>query len=173
MPPKVDCQLRKWDGRPSYSFEAINMGRDDHGTWLGLPPPTRYVGPKGPGVWHHAFVICVPDGEWWIASFNDERDPERVELYVDMTTPPERTNDSAVACVDLDLDVARYYDGRVELLDEDDFEKHRAEMDYPDDVVKMAWETGQWVLEAVRARREPFGDVGREWLAKVLRGEVG
>ncbi len=170
---RIDCQLLKWDGRPSYRFDAVKMGRDDYGTWLGLPPPTRFVRPKGQGVWHHAFVICVPEGEWWIASFNDERDPESVELYVDMTTPPEWTDGSTVSCVDLDLDVARYFDGRVELLDEDDFERHSAEMDYPDDVVKMATETSQWVLEAVRGRREPFGEVGRDWLAKVLRGEVG
>ena len=173
MPSKIDCLLTKWDGRPSYRFDAVHLGTDEHGKWLGLPPPTRYDGPKGPGMWHHAFVICVPDGEWWIASFNDERDPESVELYVDMTTPPEWSSDQSVTCVDLDLDVARYYDTRIELLDEDDFARHRAEMDYPDDIVKMAWETGQWVLDAVRSRREPFGDVGREWLQKVLRGDVG
>lgn len=167
MTPKIACELRKWDGRKTYRFAADPLGRDEYGTWVGLAPPVHYVGPKGPGVWNYAFVICVPENEWWIATFNDEREPERVEVYVDVTTVPQWPNESELRCVDLDLDVVRYHDGHIELQDEDEFDKHRVDMGYPDDVVKRARETADALLSAVRERREPFDSVGRTWLGKL------
>lgn len=163
----VGCDLRKWNGRQGYSFEAELLGRDEHGTWLAVPPGTSFVGPKSPGVWNDPFVICVPDADWWIASFYGEGNALNMEVYVDMTTVPEWPSESSVRCIDLDLDVVRYLDRRIELLDEDEFDEHRIEMSYPADIVDRARATAQAILEAVEARKEPFDAVGAEWLAQI------
>ncbi len=161
----VRCELLKWDGRLNYGFGAELLGRDEHGTWLGVAPHTPFVGPESPGVWNDAFVICVPEADWWIASFYGAGSTLRMEHYIDITTIAEWPDESALSCVDLDLDVARFFDGRIELLDEDEFDEHRVEMDYPDDVVRRARATAQLILEAVESRTEPFDTVGAQWLA--------
>jgi hypothetical protein len=163
----IGCEIGKWDGRTTYRFDADLLGRDEYGTWLGLPAPTSFVGPKGPAEWKHNFVICVPEGEWWFATFNDEGDPKNMELYVDVSTVPVWPSASEFGAVDLDLDVVRFYDGRTELKDADQFEERRVEMGYPDDVVERARSTADALLTAVRERREPFDSVGRAWLGKL------
>lgn len=159
--------MRKWDGYPTYRFEADPLGRDEYGTWLGLPTPTPYKGPKGPGTWKHSSVILVPETEWWIASFNDERDPKGVELYIDVTTASEWVAESLFRTIDLDLDVVRYFDGRLKLKDTDEFEERRVKLGYPDHVVRRAREEAESLMQAVEARQEPFDGVGRRWLEKL------
>jgi hypothetical protein len=162
---RIRCALPKWIEHPHYRFETDLLGRDEHGTWLGCLPPTPYTGPKGSGEFVHAFVILVPEDQWWLLSYNDGR--SEIELYVDITTAAVWRDQSTVEAIDLDLDVARFRDGRVELLDEDEFEERRLAFGYPDDVVRQAVDTAHAVLEAVREGREPFGTVGAQWLAKL------
>ena len=159
----VDCDMRKWIDRPHWRFDTDLLGRDGYGTWLGGRAGTSYTGPRGAGAWQHNFVVLIPEGEWWIASWNDDLE-QNIELYVDITTTPRWPTDSVVTAIDLDLDVARMRDGHVELLDEDEFEEHRVLYSYPDDVIERARTTAHAVFEAVRDKREPFGDVGSRWL---------
>ena len=56
-------------------------------------------------------------------------------------------------------------------LDEGEFEAHRALLGYPPEVVTLAEQTAQEVLEAVGAGREPFGAVGFERLRQVTSPE--
>jgi uncharacterized protein len=162
----VDCDMRKWVDRPHWRFNTKLLGRDVYGTWLGARIGTAYTGPLGGGNWQHNFVVLVPDGEWWIASWNDIQQPN-IEVYVDITTTPRWFGTNVVRAIDLDLDVARLRDGRVELWDEDEFDDHRVRYGYPDDVVERARSTADRLMEHVSARREPFGDVGRRWLQRL------
>lgn len=66
--------------------------------------------------------------------------------------------------VDLDLDVTRWRDGRVEIEDEDEFEQHRVEYSYPNDVVEHALASMRDVLAAVRDNRAPLGAAPDVWL---------
>jgi hypothetical protein len=163
----VRCELRKWNGFQTYVFEADVLGRDEYGTWLGVPAPTPYTKPKGPGVWEHNFVILIPADDWWMASFYDERHPKGIELYIDVIAPAAWTEDGRVEAIDLDLDVVRRFDGQVYLKDSDEFEERRVEMGYPDDVVEHARTTAQSRLAAVEGRHEPFDTVGSRWLDKL------
>lgn len=163
----VNCDLRKWDGRQGYTFTAELLGHDDHGTWLGIPAGTAFVGPKYPGVWHHPFVTCVPPKAWWLATFYGPGNPLDLQVYVDMTTVAEWPTESTFTCVDLDLDVARYQDARIELLDEDEFDAHRIEMSYPVEIVEGARASAAHALAAVEQRVEPFGEVGLAWLERL------
>jgi protein associated with RNAse G/E len=83
-----------------------------------------------------------------------------------MTTVPEWTG-RTVTMADLDLDVVLRRDGSLVLDDEDEFEDHRVELDYPDHLVRLARRTADEVLAAVRDGAEPFGAVGAAWLAQV------
>jgi hypothetical protein len=161
----VDCDMRKWGDIAHWRFPVELLGRDAFGTWLGAVPPTAYTGPRGAGEWTHNFVMCVPDDAWWIATFNAVTTEVGAEVYVDMTTPPVWLSGSHVQAIDLDLDVIRERDGTVFIDDEDEFEEHKVKFAYPADVVAAARASCDEIFRRVRSRDEPFGDVGRTWLA--------
>jgi hypothetical protein len=161
----VDCDFKKWGDRQHYRFDAEHLGTDGFGRWLGCRPPTPMTGPRGHIVMEHGFVMLVPDEQWWLASFNDDR--SHIHTYVDITSPSTWTSESRLTAIDLDLDVIRYWDGRVLLDDEDEFDEHRIAYGYPEDVVSSARRAADEILEAVTSGREPFGEVGRRWLEKL------
>ncbi|HWU31399.1 MAG TPA: DUF402 domain-containing protein [Marmoricola sp.] len=112
-------------------------------------------------------MVLVPHDDWWLATFYDD-DPRRpVDTYIDITTPAEWTDD-AVTCVDLDLDVVRRIDGSVFIDDEDEFDAHQYELDYPRDVVAAARGSADGVLRVVEADEIPFNRaVAARWIAKL------
>jgi uncharacterized protein len=160
----VDCDFRKWGGKAHWRFHAEMLGRDEHGTWLGSRPPTAYTGPQGAGEWEHSFVVLVPHDGWWVAAFNAP--PHDIEVYVDMTTPPEWVARDHVTMVDLDLDVIRSRTSGTFLDDEDEFTLHQQLFGYPEDVVDAARACSESMMSRVTARDEPFGETALEWLTK-------
>ena len=158
----VSIAFTKWGDRPHWHFDCLRLGEDEHGVWLGGPPGTRLQrADEPPTASAHGFLQLVPHRGDWLAVFNND---DWCEVYVDVTTTP-RWVGSTVTCVDLDLDVIRNRDGRVELLDEDEFLEHQVRYGYPAEVIEGARATAHWLLETVAARREPFGGVARAWLA--------
>jgi protein associated with RNAse G/E len=61
-----------------------------------------------------------------------------------------------VRLVDLDFDVIVWRDRSVELVDEDEFEQHRVELGYPDELVAAARAESARVFEQVAAGVPPF-----------------
>ena len=156
---------RKFDGALHWNHAAVRLGEDRHGIWvgIGLTVPV-FRGAEQQGALEAPFVILLPREAWWTAAFNAE--PHRTEIYCDITTVPEWT-DEGVTMVDLDLDVRRRRTGAVELLDEDEFVEHRVRYGYPDDVAAAAEESAAWLMHAVTGYDEPFGVASHEWLARV------
>ena len=98
--------------------------------------------------------------------FNAE--PQRVEIYCDVTTPPQWISAEEVTMIDLDLDVARKReDGSVHLLDEDEFAEHQVRYGYPPEIVENAIVAARWLQEAITAGAEPFATVHQRWMAQV------
>jgi protein associated with RNAse G/E len=151
----------KYDGRPHRQVDSIRLGEDEHGLWVGSLPGG--LGRRGDGRWvsiDHARVRVFPRNAWWSALFNDE--PHETEVYCDVITPAE-IHDDTVTTVDLDLDVRRYRDGRVRVLDEDEFEAHRVKYRYPDHVVDTARLTCEWIAAHI-GTSEPFTSAYKRYL---------
>jgi hypothetical protein len=104
----------------------------------------------------------MPAAGCWTACFNADNN---LEIYVDVTTRPTLDDDTVRAVV-LDLDVVRWRDGRVEVLDEDEFAEHQVQLGYPAELIRAARQTCDWLVEAVTSRTEPFGQAGADWLAR-------
>jgi protein associated with RNAse G/E len=109
-------------------------------------------------------IKLIPENKWWTAIWGWDQPHD---LYVDIITPPQ-WNGSTVTMVDIDLDIVRWGDGRVEVLDEDEFSEHRAKFDYPDRLVDTARSTTASLAVTVEARHEPFGETGETWMARAL-----
>ena len=133
----VWVERRKWEDRPHYGSEGIFLGEDEHGRWVGAGAGNRmYKGaePMVPG--RYPIVWCVPRDGWHLAHYLKGH-PE-LDIYIDIAAPAVWTVRGA-KLVDLDFDVIVWNDGRpVELVDEDEFEQHRVELRYPDDLIAAA-----------------------------------
>jgi len=154
----------KYDGRPHRQMQSFRLGEDEHGLWVGSLPGG--LGRRGDGRWvkiDHTRVRLFPRNAWWSALFNDE--PHETEVYCDITTPPE-ISENTVTAVDLDLDIRRMRDGSVRVVDEDEFAVHLVKYNYPDRVVDSARATCAWVAANI-AVAEPFTSAYKPYLARV------
>ena len=161
---------RKWPERPHWEFDALVLGDDQHGAWVGAPSGTRIRRPGASFVTDRPQVSLVPRHEPFIATFYAPGGVAPFDVYVDITTVPVWLDgpNRAVTAVDLDLDVVRGWTGRVWVDDEDEFAAHRVSLGYPDDVVALATRSCDAVLAAVRGRRAPYdGGTGRRWLREL------
>jgi len=79
-----------------------------------------------------------------------------LEYYYCNVTTPTMYDGENVRYVDLDLDVRVHADGRIELLDEDEFVENSQRMGYPPEVIEQARRAADELIELARARRFPF-----------------
>jgi hypothetical protein len=158
----VRITSRKWDGGAHRDNEADLLGDDEYGRWLWMPDGTPVGGPDG--VWFaRAGLRLFPAGApWWSAFFVPPHPDRAQQLYVDITTPAVVMPD-LITFIDLDLDVEILGDAPPVVLDEDEFEQHRREWDYPEAVVERATRTAAEMLAAMSELAEPFGTVWRGW----------
>lgn len=163
--PDVVVDVRKFDGRLSGRWTASRLGEDGHGVWLGTAQGTPVAADGGGWDNRFAYVMLVPRGQWWLATFCAEPGPE---LYCDVCTVPEWNADGTLLrAVDLDLDVVRRRGEPAYTKDQDEFAEHRRTLGYPDGVVARARETCAWLMEAGRRDgegAEPFASAYHHWL---------
>lgn len=163
----VRVVFTKYDGSLHWHQTMWRLGEDRHGIWLGAPRgTTARKGHDGPEVLiDHVITMLFPRESWWTAVFNGP--PASLEIYCDITGPHRWIGDGEVTMVDLDLDVARVRaDGRVALLDEDEFAEHQHRYAYPPDVVEAASAAARWLHQEISAGHEPFASEFRTWLAR-------
>ena len=173
---RVRVVALKWPDRPHWEHDAVRLGEDAHGTWLGGMPGTLMSRPGASFRTMQAQVVLVPRASPFVATFyarldhrdgGDRRDAVPFEVYVDITTVPEWAGDTVTA-FDLDLDVVRGWTGRVWVDDEDEFADHRARYAYPPELVRLAVDSCEAVRDAVERRRPPYdGVVTERWFAEL------
>ena len=160
----VRTLFRKYDGQPHRLVEAIRLGEDEHGLWVGSLPGTK--GQRADGSWttidHHR-VRLFPHGQWWSALFNDT--PHQTAIYCDITMPAEFGVDS-VTTVDLDLDIRLMRDGSVRVMDEDEFHHHQVLYDYPPQVIATAQATCDYLATHITTT-EPFTTAYQPYLQQI------
>ncbi|CUR58960.1 conserved hypothetical protein [metagenome] len=158
----VRVAMTKWGDQPHWEFDAVFLGRDEHGEWAGCPAGTRMSRPGAEYVAPVDQVCLVPQpatgsgsdlARSFLATFHAPGG--QVSLYVDMTTPALWTGE-ALTAVDLDLDVVRGTTGRVWIDDEDEFAEHRVTLDYPLRIVALASASCDRVHGLVHAGAAPF-----------------
>jgi protein associated with RNAse G/E len=76
-------------------------------------------------------------------------------------------SDHRYEMIDLDLDVAVYRDGTVEVQDEDEFRIHQVQYRYTADMISRAKEETSRIVTALETRQEPFFEVAAAWLARL------
>ena len=161
----MELAIEKWGGHPHYRGELQVLGDDDHGAWLwGTAGRLVHRGAGGHFVTEQDALILVVPGAWWQPNWWLGH-PE-IALYVNINMPAERDGDRIVT-VDLDLDVIRWHDGRVEVVDRDEFEVHQVRYGYPPDIVAAAEAATAEAYDLVVRDRPPFdGAAARRWVER-------
>lgn len=158
----LEVRFTKWGGGRHWEFPATYLGRDEHGHWAGCPVGTRLERPEHTFASEFAWVLLLPEGLPWAASFYHSAE-QPISVYVDVTTPPAWSG-ATVTMVDLDLDVILGRDGSLSVDDEDEFEEHSVSLCYPEEIVALARRSADEVFAAIAAGVEPFLSVGHRWL---------
>ena len=167
----VRVAFTKFGGRPHWEFDGIRLGEDAFGVWV-LLPQGNPVSRPGYSVDNPVDAVTLfPREAPAVPIFYRTQDaPPEVQLsiYVDITTPPIWDGDS-VTMLDLDLDVAQHIDGRILVLDEDEFAANQISYEYPADLIALARASCDEVLLALQTGAEPYRSVGWEWLLSANR----
>lgn len=101
--------------------------------------------------WYNVFRFHEPDGTL-------------KAHYSNITMPPTFEN-GVLDYVDLDIDVVVWPDGRVEVLDRDDFEENGLKYAYPDDLVQNAEAALSELLATIERREFPFAGAAEQQAA--------
>ncbi|MBZ5737608.1 DUF402 domain-containing protein [Nocardioides mangrovi] len=167
----VRLEMTKWGDRPHWELDAIFLGSDDHGDWIGAPAGTLNARPGARFVSEVDAVTLVPRAEhlaWCLPTF--QAPGIWCTVYVDVATPAA-WDGRVLRSVDLDLDVIHGAGhggrGRIWVDDEDEFADHRVRFGYPDDVVAAAVASAERVLAEVTAGLAPFDGTADAWLARL------
>ena len=176
----VRCEMTKWGDRPHWSFDAVHLGSDEHGEWVGVPRGTRHT---RPGHEFHSSVdsiTLVPRDAWHLPTF--QAPGIWCDLYIDIATPAT-WDDHVLRAVDLDLDVIRMSDpppagidgtpeaehpaGEIWIDDEDEFAEHQVAYGYPADVIAAAQSSCDAVFAAVSAGVAPYDGSAGAWFDRL------
>ena len=159
----VDFRFRKWDGSPHWVHPSLVLGEDDCGLWVGQRHGWVSRRPGAEFSPERASVTVLPPGDpAWVATFFPPI-RERVEVYVDIVAELDAV---ALTAIDMDLDVVRR-GTRVWIDDEDEFEEHRIQMRYPEELVARCRAAAAEVVELITAQAPPFDGRSDNWLARL------
>lgn len=161
----IEVRSFKWPQRPTSATLAQLLGEDEFGRWLGARQgdPWWRADRTRQGVFVESLVKLVPPDTFWTVCFH----PVDPLVDVDIVLPVQWTGD-VLEEVDLELDILRYADGRVRVRDQEKFEQVRAMYAMPAQIATQAVTTCEQIRGLVERSVEPFGEVGRAWLASFL-----
>lgn len=167
----VHLNFRKWDDREHWQSDGYLLGEDEYGVWLGFRAGSRHYRPGHSFNASRDHVILVPSAAGWCAMLYGDADPDRIKIYIDLSstttwTAPEEG--LLATLIDLDLDVIERGNGFVFIDDEDEFLDHQVVFGYPPQVIAQVRANADALLEEVRAHWPPFDNttIGH-WLGKL------
>ncbi len=158
----IRVDYRKWPDTTHWQFTIYPLGEDTYGRWFYLLEGASLQRGTEPSVIKtRTSTMLLGDDVWWSAFWNTDKTKAH-ELYIDVITPAIWKGNK-VMMIDLDLDIVRTWDGKVEIIDRDEFELHQKILNYPREVIDTAERTAEALAESVASRQEPFGITGDAW----------
>ncbi|CAN5915070.1 DUF402 domain-containing protein [soil metagenome] len=152
----------KYDGSLHYEYPATVV--DDTGdrllAWVPAGTPMRSY--RGDRTAPRHFLRLHDVDRFWNLEVMWDTDWRPSKHYVNIALP-STWDDGTLRFVDLDLDVSWWADGRVLLLDEDEFADHRERFGYPAWLVDRAWEAVDEVRALIACRQAPFDGALYDW----------
>ena len=155
--PRIRSASTKYDGSIHYKFDTRLIDHADGCLRLFIPAGAPHRSYRGQGEFETDCVMLTFPG--------DESRGLNVVHYAEPVRGGVAASDILIAAhldgdtlrwIDLDLDVEVFDDGRVELVDEDEFEEHQLRYRYPEAVIQGARRSAELALDLARSGRFPF-----------------
>ena len=146
----------KYDGSAHWEFDSFFVLENGP-----LVIATNFAGQQlhnKAGLWTTPFDVrnYFWSDRWYNIMRCDRPKAAGLEYWYCNVTTPTLYDGENIRYVDLDLDVRVYADGRIELLDEDEFVENSQRMGYPPSVIEQARRAAAELIELATARRFPF-----------------
>jgi len=164
--PAIEIRSFKWPRRPTYIPSPLQfLGEDEFGRWLGVAAgiPWRSADGTRSGVMEHPLVKLVPPDTYWTCCFH----PVDPVIDIDLVLPV-RWLENAFEEIDLELDVLRFADGRIEVRDQAEFARLHQELGLSATTAAKVTQTAEELCTLLAQGAEPFASIGRERLARFM-----
>jgi uncharacterized protein len=99
-------------------------------------------------------AICYFHSQYWFNILGMLRE-DGIYYYCNISSP-FIFDDEALKYIDYDLDIKVFPDMTFNLLDEDEYERHRREMNYPDVIDQILKKNVEQLIQWIRQRKGPF-----------------
>ncbi len=154
---KVQIISKKYDGTLRDRCESFLCREDEEGWVVYTPPGTDNYDHR------HRSHAEVSDGilglyfkaRWYVVWHICEQNLNINRAYAHLSTPTRMT-ENGLEWVDLDLDYRIHLDGRLERLDEEEYEQNREVMGYPLELSDRVKETCKEIEALYGERAFPF-----------------
>jgi len=94
-----------------------------------------------------------------------------IAYYCNLSSPI-LADEEALKYIDYDLDVKVLENGQIVLLDQNEYRRHRVQMDYPAEICRILEEESLHLQELIRAKAEPFrAEDVEKWYQIYLRSQ--
>ncbi|WP_019242930.1 MULTISPECIES: nucleoside tri-diphosphate phosphatase [Bacillus] len=112
-------------------------------------------------------AICYFHSQYWFNVIGMLRE-DGVYYYCNLSSPFV-CDEEALKYIDYDLDIKVFPDMTIQLLDEDEYERHRQEMKYPDVIDKILKKNVNQLIFWIRQQKGPFAaDFVDSWYERYL-----
>jgi hypothetical protein len=153
-------KIKRPAGAGHFVVEALM--EDEFGVWLYVPTGSAWEAPHDTGKLPFDVLTLIQPDRHWVTWWVD--DPADRRLEIDVCLPPQREPEGW-SYIDLELDPVRHEDGRIEILDRDEFDVACREGWIESEDAETALAAATAMELALRSRQEPWGDEGWRRLA--------
>jgi protein associated with RNAse G/E len=158
----VHVSSTKYDGSLHYRYSCAVAADDGDRLLAFAPAGTPMHSYRGARSAPRHFLRVHDTSSFWNLEVMWEPDWRPNKHYVNIAMP-STWDDGTLRFVDLDLDISWWADGRVLLLDTEEFAEHRERFGYPDWLVEQAWAAVDEVRGLISRRAAPFDGALYGW----------
>jgi len=170
--PLIRSESTKYDGSIHYGFDTRLIDHIDGCLRLWIPAGTPHRSYRGHGQFEaDCVMLTFLDDEERGFNVVHYTAPIRGALAASDILTAAHLDGSTLRWIDLDLDVEVFDDGRVELVDEDEFEEHQVRYRYPPEIIEGARRNSTLAFDLAQAGSFPFDRDRQLEDARRLAGE--
>lgn len=162
---KIQIYSYKHDGSIHRVWEETNVLLGTQDTFIGANNRTLVTEKDGRTWITREPAICYFHSDYWFNIIGMLRN-DGVYYYCNISSP-FIYYDGVLKYIDYDLDVKVFPDMTYILLDEDEYEQHRVEMNYPKELDPILRRNIDILLQWIRERKGPFSsEFINEWYGR-------
>jgi len=151
---KIQIQSYKHNGHLHRIWDTTTILKGTNNKVIGANDKTLVTESDGRTWITREPAICYFHAEYWFNIIGMLRD-DGIHYYCNISSPFV-FEDNAVKYIDYDLDVKVFPDMTYTILDEDEFDMHKRQMNYPKALDKILWNNVDYLLHLIRQRQGPF-----------------